>query len=305
MARFDILNQHHPDQDTVVGSVSLSLPTGLKRPVRPVDQRFPELRSLAGAPNHERSGPSTVNSDRSARNPKVFDVHRPRGAAAPVHNGRVTSRWERTDAPRGRDYDARFERLASAGHDVHGEASFVMGFEPASVLDAGCGTGRVAIELHRRGVAVVGVDLDRSMLETACDKAPDIEWYRSDLSTLGLPDPDDPDLCREFDTVVTAGNVMIFLRPGTEAATVARLAAHLRPGGHLVTGFQLTAGRYGIDQYDRDCAAAGLEHVERYGTWARDPWAIDSGYAVSVHMRPAAPEPAEDAGPDPDQAGDD
>ena len=108
--------------------------------------------------------------------------------------------------PRGAEYDARFDRLARAGHDVHGEASFVMGFQPATVLDAGCGTGRVAIELHRRGVEVVGVDLDRSMLETACEKQPDIEWYRSDLSSFLLPGPDDASVARQFDLVVAAGN---------------------------------------------------------------------------------------------------
>lgn len=209
------------------------------------------------------------------------------------HNDRVTSRWERSDVPRGADYDERFERLARAGHDVHGEASFVMGYAPRTVLDAGCGTGRVAIELHRRGVDVVGVDLDRAMLETACDKQPEIEWFRADLSTLSLPSPDDPESVRSFDLVVAAGNVMIFLQPGTEAATVERLADHLRPGGLLVSGFQLTAGRYGIDRYDRDCAATGLQHVERFASWSRDPWMIDSGYVVSVHARP--PEPLPDA----------
>lgn len=216
----------------------------------------------------------------------------------------MSSRWERSDAPRGAEYDARFDRLARAGHDVHGEASFVMGFQPTTVLDAGCGTGRVAIELHRRGVDVVGVDLDRSMLETACEKQPDIEWYRSDLSSFLLPGPDDASVAREFDLVVAAGNVMIFLQPGTEAVTVDRLAEHLRPGGTLVTGFQLTAGRYGVDRLDRDCAAAGLELIERFASWSRDPWMIDSGYAVSVHQRPVAPEPipAADGEADPAEA---
>lgn len=202
----------------------------------------------------------------------------------------MSSRWERSGAPRGAEYDERFDRLARAGHDVHGEASFVMGFQPSTVLDAGCGTGRVAIELHRRGVEVVGVDLDRSMLETACEKEPDIEWYRSDLSTLLLPSADDAALAREFDLVVAAGNVMIFLQPGTEAATVDRLAEHLRPGGVLVTGFQLTAGRYDVARFDRDSAAAGLELIERFASWSRDPWMIDSGYAVSVHQRPPEPD---------------
>ncbi|MFN8049845.1 MAG: class I SAM-dependent methyltransferase [Acidimicrobiales bacterium] len=193
------------------------------------------------------------------------------------------SRWQESQVPRGAEYDERFERLAAAGHDVHGEASFVMGFEPSTVLDAGCGTGRVAIELARRGVGVVGVDLDRAMLEVACEKAPAIEWFRSDLSTLQLPDTDDPSSTRTFDVVVMAGNVMIFVAPGTESATVWRLAQHLSPTGVLVCGFQLTAGRYGIEEYDSDCVDAGLTLVERFASWSRDPWTIDSGYAVSVH----------------------
>lgn len=202
---------------------------------------------------------------------------------------------------RGAEYDERFDRLARAGHDVHGEASFVMGYGPHSVLDAGCGTGRVAIELHRRGVDVVGVDLDRQMLQTACDKEPEIEWFRADLSTLRLPDPDDDRRTREFDVVVAAGNVMIFLQPGTEADTVWRLAEHVRPGGVLISGFQLTAGRYGVDQYDVDCAEAGLAIGERYASWSLDPWTIDSGYAVSIHARPEpAPESTADDAPGPE-----
>ena len=67
----------------------------------------------------------------------------------------------------GDDYQRRFDDLAASGVDVHGEATFVRAFAPSSVLDAGCGTGRVAIELARHGVDVVGADLDASMLATA------------------------------------------------------------------------------------------------------------------------------------------
>ena len=63
----------------------------------------------------------------------------------------------------GDDYQRRFDALAASGMDVHGEAGFVMRFAPATVLDAGCGTGRVAVELARRGCTVVGVDADASM----------------------------------------------------------------------------------------------------------------------------------------------
>jgi ubiquinone/menaquinone biosynthesis C-methylase UbiE len=86
----------------------------------------------------------------------------------------------------GDDYQRRFDALAEAGQDVHGEASFVIRYGPSTVLDAGCGTGRVAIELARRGVNVVGVDVDPSMIETARRRAPGLDWREADLTTLAL-----------------------------------------------------------------------------------------------------------------------
>jgi SAM-dependent methyltransferase len=194
------------------------------------------------------------------------------------------SRWAGSDVPRGAEYDERFERLARAGHDVHGEASFVMGFGPRTVLDAGCGTGRVAIELARRGVKVVGIDLDLAMLREAQRKAPAIEWMQGDVSNFRLTGEDGE--VRRFDVVLTAGNVMIFLDPGTQASAVVCLAEHLEPGGLLVSGFQLLKGQYGLAAYEEHCAAAGLAPVARYSTWNRDPFGPDSGYLVAVHRAP-------------------
>lgn len=142
------------------------------------------------------------------------------------------------------------------------------------MLDAGCGTGRVAIELARRGVDVVGVDLDPAMLEVARRKAPELEWVEADLATL--------DLGLRFDVVVVAGNVLLFVAPGTEAAVVERLSEHLVPGGRLVAGFSLDAGLT-LDDYDDMAAAVGLTLEERFATWERAPFTPDAGYAVSVH----------------------
>lgn len=176
----------------------------------------------------------------------------------------------------GDDYQRRFDELAASGLDVHGEATFVRAYEPTSVLDAGCGTGRVAIELARHGIAVVGADVDGSMLATAQAAAPELTWVRSDLVEL--------DLGRTFDVVVMAGNVPLFTPPGTHAALVAGCARHVAPGGHLVAGFGLGRG-YGVDDYDAHCAEAGLELADRFATWDRDPFPGDGGYAVSVHRR--------------------
>ena len=176
----------------------------------------------------------------------------------------------------GEAYERRFEALASSGHDVHGEVDFIETLEPkpASVLDAGCGTGRVAIELARRGCDAVGVDVDASMLAVARTKAPELEWHEHDLATL--------DLGRRFDAVVLAGNVLLFVAPGTEAEVVARCAAHVTPQGRLVAGFSLRPGGYDLASFDEHCAAAGLHLVERWATWDREPFHEGGDYAVTV-----------------------
>jgi SAM-dependent methyltransferase len=178
----------------------------------------------------------------------------------------------------GSDYDARFDVLAAAGRYLHGEADLVVALGGHRVLDAGCGTGRVAIELARRGLDVVGVDVDPSMLDRARAKAPELDWRLVDLAT----DPVDGD---PFDLVLMAGNVVLFTPPGTEPAVVATAAAALLPGGRLVAGFALHDDTYGLGAYDRDCAAAGLDLEARWGTWERGDFTEGGDYAVSVHVR--------------------
>ncbi|SDC52260.1 class I SAM-dependent DNA methyltransferase [Actinokineospora iranica] len=187
----------------------------------------------------------------------------------------MTTTWD------GDDYQRRFDDLAASGKNVHGEAAFVRAYAPKSVLDAGCGTGRVGIELARHGIEVIGVDLDESMLATAGRLAPGITWVRSDLAAL--------DLGRVFDVVVMAGNVPLFTPPGTQAALVAGVGRHVAPGGVLIAGFRLDRG-YTLADYDAHAAAAGLAPVERFATWDRAPF-TGGDYAVSVH-RASLPAPA-------------
>jgi SAM-dependent methyltransferase len=183
----------------------------------------------------------------------------------------------------GEGYAARFDALAASGTDVHGEAALVESLVPAGarVLDAGCGTGRVAIRLAEHGRVTVGVDLDPSMLAVARDRAPDLPWVEADLSTF--------DLGETFDLVLAAGNVVPLVAEGTESATVARLAAHVVAGGLLVAGFGLdrehlpsAAATIALADYDAWCSAAGLVLEHRLATWDGEPY-DDGGYAVSVH----------------------
>lgn len=196
------------------------------------------------------------------------------------------SRWLRSDRPGADDYDRTFVEAEKAGADVHGEASFVATLVPpgARVFDAGCGTGRVGIELARRGFDVVGADLDLGMLAGARAKAPDLPWHVADLASPDLGAALGIESGRLFDVVVAAGNVMIFLEPGTEGAVVANLVGLLAPGGLLVAGFQLN-GHLALADYDRHCQQAGLALAERHATWDGQPWVDGGGYAVSVHRR--------------------
>jgi len=173
----------------------------------------------------------------------------------------------------GDTYQERFDALASKGVMVHGEADFVHGLAPSSVLDAGCGTGRVGRELAQRGIEVVGVDAAASMIATARRLAPELTWIVDDLTAF--------DLGRVFDVVVMAGNVPIFTPEGTQEALVAGCRRHLAPGGRLVAGFRLDRG-YHLDAYDEHCRSAGLKLEDRWATWSGAPF-TGGDYAVSCH----------------------
>lgn len=174
-------------------------------------------------------------------------------------------------------YQRRFDGLVASGVAVHGEADFVDRFGPGSVLDAGCGTGRVAAELARRGHDVVGIDRDASMIATARTVAPDVEFQVVDVA--------DAELGRVFHLVLMAGNVPLFTPAGSQAALVAGCARHMAPGGRLVTGFQLGRG-YTLEEYDTACTASGLELEGRTSTWDGDAFDPTGDYAVSVHRLP-------------------
>jgi SAM-dependent methyltransferase len=175
-------------------------------------------------------------------------------------------------------YDERWRRLAASGQNPHGEADLVAGHGPRSVLDGGCGTGRVAIELARRGIEVLGVDLDSDMIAAARAKAPSLRWLHADMAELNRPE--------RFDVVVLAGNVVPYVPAARRAAAVAGCARHLVSGGRLIAGFALRPGWPSLADYDAWCAAAGLVPVERFATWERAPYQ-DGNYAVMVYRRPA------------------
>jgi 2-polyprenyl-3-methyl-5-hydroxy-6-metoxy-1,4-benzoquinol methylase len=189
----------------------------------------------------------------------------------------VSKRWSQWRADTDLDeYFHRWSRLESAGRAAHGEADFIESLGPKSVLDAGCGMGRVAVELAGRGMDVVGVDLDDDLLAYARRQAPEMRWEHADLATMQLD--------RRFDVVAMPGNVMIFCERSDRRSIIERVAAHLEPGGHLVAGFTIEEGPDALTlaEYDLYCAAASLRLVQRLATWDMQAYAGED-YAVSVH----------------------
>ena len=129
----------------------------------------------------------------------------------------MTCPWSANDPEWAARYAERFAELEASGAHVHGEADFVAALHPTSVLDAGCGTGRVAVELSRRGFDVCGVDRDAAMLGVAREHAPCVRWIEADLADPAFG------LARRFALIVAAGNVMIFVDVGTEAIVLGNL----------------------------------------------------------------------------------
>jgi 2-polyprenyl-3-methyl-5-hydroxy-6-metoxy-1,4-benzoquinol methylase len=201
--------------------------------------------------------------------------------------------WTMTQQPRWfTDFDAghsqayieRFRRMAADGTDLVGEARLVDALVAprARILDAGCGTGRIGADLMRRGHDVVGVDVDVELIAAAREDHPGPTWLVGDLSELDLAALGEP---RPFDAAIIAGNVLIFVAPGTEPAVLSRIAHHVRGDGIVVAGFALDAG-YSLDEFDAHCAAAGLIREHRFATWDLRPWRTHADYAVTVLRRP-------------------
>ncbi len=106
----------------------------------------------------------------------------------------------------------------------------VLGLEPGMrLLDAGCGPGRHSLELGRRGISVVGVDLSPDFVALARADAGDlpVEFHEADVRSLTFRD--------EFDAVVCLcqGGFGLLGGDDRELDVVSGFAAALKPGGRL------------------------------------------------------------------------
>ncbi len=112
----------------------------------------------------------------------------------------------------------------------------VLGLTPGSrVLDVGCGPGRHAHELARRGIEVVGLDVSAAFVELARrDAPPGATFVHGDARTMAFD--------AEFDDAVSLcqGAFGLASGPGSDplpldpdGAILERIVAAVRPGGHV------------------------------------------------------------------------
>jgi SAM-dependent methyltransferase len=99
---------------------------------------------------------------------------------------------------------------------------------PSDVLDLGCGTGRVAVRLARRGHRVTGLDREAEFLAEAARRALD---HGVEIETV-VGDARAFELGRRFDLVLAPMQlVQLFHGSDERLSMLNAAAAHLRPGG--------------------------------------------------------------------------
>ncbi len=201
-----------------------------------------------------------------------------------------TTRWETEFAgEQWREYVDRFQAMIDDGTDLGGEARFIdmMSDRNSAVLDAGCGAGRVAAIVAAAGHRSVGVDKDAGQIELGKTLFPGVSLIARDLLSVTAEDIKRGGGPVEFDIIALAGNVMVFLAPGTEQAVLTNLLRLLKPNGRLIAGFA-TDRKFTVADLDVATENVGLQLESRFGTWQLDPFTAQSDWVVSVFRSPVA-----------------
>ena len=100
-----------------------------------------------------------------------------------------------------------------------------------NLLEVGCGTGNITMEMHDLGYEVTGLDISEEMLVEADNKAfaagADIQWIQGDISRLSLP--------ARFDAVISTMDTFNYLLEEKELKeALHKVYESLRPGGTFI-----------------------------------------------------------------------
>jgi len=170
-----------------------------------------------------------------------------------------------------------------------------LGDDCRSVLEPGCGSGRIVEALARRGLEVVGVDRSPQMVELARERLRDLT-----SAHVVLADMTCFSLGRLFDGAVCPINTLLHLSSDDLARHLEAMADHLRPGALYLVQLGL------YDPGERESALQSEQwEIARGDTTLKVTWgteAVDPGNAwvrqrsrIEVVSGPRAGEVLEEA----------
>jgi SAM-dependent methyltransferase len=154
-----------------------------------------------------------------------------------------------------------------------------------TVLDLGCGTGRLLAELHGHGITGSGIDLQPSLIAWAQRTHPGLRLSVGDLRTIRLGGT--------FDLVTCVGNTLSYLHTEADlAAAFDTIQAHSHPGTLLAIATLTGTGRdtHGHHEITTSLGAAAVTTTSEWDpntkilTTTRS-WRFDTGRAEHDTIR--------------------
>lgn len=169
--------------------------------------------------------------------------------------------------------DARWEEAPTVAQYVKDIAHLAPG---SKVLDAGCGLGRISVELAALGLDVTGVDIIQSELEAARDSAEaegvELTLVNHDLRTYSAPD--------QFDCAINLFTSFGYCDTVEEDMQILRnIADSVKPGGTFI--MECTSRETAImywtpgEEFER-AGYKVVTHFEVVGAWEglRSQWTL-------------------------------
>ncbi len=132
------------------------------------------------------------------------------------------------------NFYAEYYDLLYKDKDYKAEADYIDGIikeqnpHASSVLDLGCGTGKHAYELSKKGYSITGVDISDTMLKMT-DSLPEnnIKFVKGDLRALKLDST--------FDVIISLFHVLSYQQTNEDVlAMFNTIKKHLKPGGIFI-----------------------------------------------------------------------